>query len=29
MESDLILPPPDITLGEAKALFARPDLVHV
>ena len=28
MESELILPPPDIPLGEAKDLFARPDLVH-
>ncbi len=27
MESELILPPPDITMKEAKELFARPDLV--
>lgn len=28
MESEIILPPPDITLREAKDLFARHDLVH-
>ncbi|MCL5406528.1 MAG: hypothetical protein M1398_07405 [Deltaproteobacteria bacterium] len=28
MESEIILPPPDITLKEAKDLFARPDLIH-
>jgi hypothetical protein len=28
MESEIILPPPDISLKEAKALFARPDLVR-
>ena len=28
MESEIILPPPDMTLKEARDLFAHPDLIH-